>query len=138
MAQTERIALLIDDDLVDRMRFHRALRESPIESSVIPFSSGKDALKYLTVNPDANFDVLFLDISMPSMDGFEFLTNVSEQFRNRFSNVDIVMMSASEDPSIRLRALKHPLVRRFINKPFTSGAKLNLTRHFRERTTVAA
>ncbi|MBB5173889.1 response regulator [Texcoconibacillus texcoconensis] len=66
--------LLVEDEIITRRGFRKAL-ESQSDIQVIgECSNGKQALEQLKENPD--IDVIFLDLNMPVMDGIEFLDHV--------------------------------------------------------------
>jgi CheY-like chemotaxis protein len=71
-------------------------------------------------------DIIFLDINMPVMDGWEFLNKINERFANRFPDLPIVMMSSTIDPNDQKRALNNRWVQLFLSKPLTVE-KLMLT-----------
>ena len=63
-------ALLIDDDKLARVILKKLLAEIPSVELVNEFESPIDALKYLKNN---TVDVIFLDVHMPQMSGFDFI-----------------------------------------------------------------
>ena len=66
--------LLIEDDDIDAKAFERSMREHKIGNSIVRARDGKEALSYLRGNNAKNrHQILMLDISMPRMNGFEFL-----------------------------------------------------------------
>ncbi|QDO93018.1 response regulator transcription factor [Formosa sediminum] len=72
------------------------------------FTSPEDAIKYLNKTPP---DCLFLDIQMPTMDGFQFL----EKLKNR--NFSVVITTAYNEYGIQ--ALKHEAID-YLLKPIDS------------------
>lgn len=63
--------------------------------------------------------ILFLDINMPAMTGWEFLEmfkEFSEDIRKQFT---IYLLSSSVDERDKEKAKENPLVRGFISKPLT-------------------
>lgn len=83
---------LADDDVEDRELFMEALEGIPLNTEVTQFNNGVDLMDRLfsdTVLPD----VIFLDLYMPIMDGFECLADI----RNfpKFSNTHIIVYSTS-------------------------------------------
>lgn len=69
-------ALIIDDERMARREMRRLLEAHPEIEIVGEADSGHAALSLL---PSLKPDVLFLDIQMPEMDGFEFVNAISEQ-----------------------------------------------------------
>ena len=83
---------LADDDKEDREFLLEALDEIPLRTQVTQFNNGVDLMDKLfsdVVLPD----VIFLDLYMPIMDGFECLTDI----RNfaKFANIHVIVYSTT-------------------------------------------
>jgi CheY-like chemotaxis protein len=99
--------------------YQRIIKRSGLVGDVLPFIYAEDALAYLKSPDSKPIDVIFLDINMPRMNGFEFLSAATEALGAGFARMVVVMLTTSLEKSDRVRANDYPVVRRFINKPLT-------------------
>jgi CheY-like chemotaxis protein len=60
-------------------------------------------------------EFIFLDLHMPSMDGWEFLEIFVQQYSMHFPNIRIAILSASADMTDMLLLVKYPIVIDFIS-----------------------
>lgn len=111
--------MLIDDTDIDQKLYQRVLKRSGLVEEVIPFLYADEALEFLRSNASEKIDLIFLDINMPRMNGFEFLEAATREFGDTFAHVVIVMLTTSLAPEDRERAAEFEIVRDFINKPLT-------------------
>jgi len=84
------------------------------------FTGTAKALEYLENFP---VDLIFLDINMPKMNGFDFLEEYKKLPEAVKKKCIIVMLSSSLLPEDRELAMNNPYVCQFLNKPLT-GDKL--------------
>jgi len=87
--------LLVDDDMDDQDIFRTALAEVAQTVVFATASNGEEALQQLngdTVYPD----VIFLDINMPILNGFETLIQIKKQERLR--HIPVFIYSTSVRP----------------------------------------
>src|SRR4051794_16614637 len=70
--------LLVDDDYVSNFIADHLLTKLDICDNVSFCRNGDEALKFLKDNPDDFPELIFLDINMPVMDGFEFIETFRE------------------------------------------------------------
>lgn len=112
-------ALIIDDSHIDRFIAERILKRSSFAEETILMESALDALAYLQSPDNINRlpQIIFLDIRMPEMDGFEFLDKYNDLSETITKNCLIVMISSSADLNDRLRAQKDLHVHCFMEKP---------------------
>lgn len=82
---------IADDDLDDRDFFIEALNDIPIETEVSQFNNGVDLMDRL-FSDDILPQVIFLDLYMPIMDGFECLIDI-RNFK-KFNNIYIIAYSS--------------------------------------------
>jgi CheY-like chemotaxis protein len=86
--------LLIDDDADDQLLFTDALREIDSGIGCLIANNGKDALEQLK-----NFsnlpDILFLDLNMPFLNGYELLKHLKTE--TRLSEIPVVIFTTSND-----------------------------------------
>ena len=94
-------ALVVDDNAVNRQILRRILEADGHEAALA--GSGEEALELLAA-PAVAFDVVFLDIVMPGMDGFEVLQQIKAQ--HAFSHIPVIMVSALEDVASVARCLR--------------------------------
>lgn len=85
--------LAVDDERPALEDIGRLLRDSPLVSDVVLADGGAEALRSLA---DERFDVVFLDVRMPGIDGLQ-LANLLTQFADQPA---LVFVSAYEDGAV--------------------------------------
>lgn len=115
--------LLIDDDEATNYIHKMVLKQLDCAESILIRSNGIDALEYLASYVDGDYpkpDLIFLDINMPAMDGWEFLDEYDKLDKNQQANTVIVMLTTSLNPDDRKMANTIPNISGFVSKPLTA------------------
>lgn len=111
--------LLVDDDKLFTLMAKTMVTKTGLHSSPKTFENGFSALEYLKNNytPQEKY-LIFLDINMPIMNGWEFLEGINN-VGGSSDNIFVVMVSSSVDYADIQRALTHPYVREYLIKPLS-------------------
>ncbi|WP_172334180.1 response regulator [Mucilaginibacter sp. SG564] len=112
--------LLIDDNYIDNFVTRRILENSNFAEQIIVRQSPAEAINSLregTIKPD----VIFLDVRMPLMSGFEFLQEYDKLSINK-KDIKIFMLSSSLDPTDMKESVGNKYITQFIHKPLTIKA----------------
>lgn len=120
MAVCFKTCLLIDDNYIDNFVTRKILESSNFVESITVVRSANDAINSLregTVKPD----VIFLDVRMPMMGGFEFLDEYDKIAIDK-SGIKIFMLSSSLDPIDLKKSTDNKYITQFIHKPLTQKA----------------
>ena len=121
--------MIIDDSPLERFVAETVIKKSLFAEEVMSFSGPADTLAYLEslVEGAKPFpDVLFVDIHMPLMNGFEFLDKYVEYPDEIKRRCRVVMFSSSEAQEDILRMKKYPVIRNFLTKPLSVTALKNI------------
>mgnify|MGYP000334573237 CR=1 FL=1 len=90
---------IADDHPLFRAALIQAAKKSLPLSEIIEAESFNSILTAVKENPD--IELIFLDLNMPGNDGFMGLTSL----RNAYPDIQIVMVSANEDPNVINKAI---------------------------------
>jgi CheY-like chemotaxis protein len=111
--------ILVDDDDIFNMLHSEVLKRLIPGVTIDVFKSGQEIVEYLQQSPTVAIDLIFLDIRMPVMGGFEVLEAMSAMEGNRFEHTRIYVLSSTLDDRDLQRAKETPLVTDFIGKPMS-------------------
>lgn len=107
--------MLVEDSEGDVYIFKRAIKDAKVLNDVMVFKDGKEALEFL--NDEKNRDklpgIIFLDINMPMISGFEVLKSVKAD--DRLSLIPVVMLTISQEEEDIIRSYDYGAVS-FITK----------------------
>ena len=108
--------VFIDDNKVDCFIHEKVIKKSGTDCSVKSFNSGQEGLDYLR-QPSDNIQLIFLDIQMPVLNGFDVLDNYTANYPSNKDQQHIYMLSSSEDALDTEKAKTYDVVCGFIPKP---------------------
>jgi CheY-like chemotaxis protein len=111
--------VLVDDDDIFNMLHGEVLKRLIPGVRIDVFKSGQEVVEYLEQEPEEQIDLIFLDIRMPVMGGFEVLDSMAQMNQERFSKTKIYVLSSTLDDRDLKRAKETPLVTDFIGKPMS-------------------
>jgi len=129
------IAMCIDDDPIVLMLNNLILKEQFFCDQLIMLDKAELALDYFRNQaklPESEWSlpkIIFLDINMPMMDGWEFLEIFTTEFIQFHQEVKVVILSSSVNPADLELARNHPLVINFIPKPIGETELEQLKQH---------
>lgn len=113
--------MLVDDNPDDNFFHERIIKKNNFAETVVSVESGFDALDYLKnkkVNTD-HPDLIFLDINMPKMNGWEFLEEYKKLDKDLQSSMIVVMLTTSDNPDDMALAKTKEVLSDFKTKPLT-------------------
>ena len=128
--------LLIDDDNPTNFYNEMIIKEADYAEKIVVVPSGMEALNYLKSIDDAEHprpDLIFLDLNMPGLNGWEFLEEYRKLDKIQQGRVVIVLLTTSMNTDDEEKAKTIPEINDFEHKPLTSEMLQEiLERHFAE------
>ncbi len=118
MSKRLHTVLLIDDDEPTNFLNQMILKKADCAEEILVFQSAVKALDFLTAT-DHRPDLIFLDINMPAIDGWDFLEAYEQLPAEKRAGAIIIMLTTSFNPDDRLRAEKIASVAGFRHKTLT-------------------
>ncbi|WP_299885985.1 response regulator [uncultured Lacinutrix sp.] len=128
--------LLIDDDKVTNFYNKKVLTKHEEFKEIIAVTSGENALKHLTEASKGlclKPNLIFLDINMPAMNGWEFILEYNKLDKKFTKDIKLVMLTTSNNPDDYKRSKEIETVNDFINKPLSIDLLSNLIENHYEK-----
>jgi CheY-like chemotaxis protein len=120
-----RTVMLIDDNEIDNLINQKMIEAASITENIYTHTGAKSAIEFLKnmerldVADKVLPDIIFLDIDMPLMDGFQFLEEFEKLGNAAKKKCKIVMLTSSINPQDFSRSKKYENVKLYLNKPLT-------------------
>jgi CheY-like chemotaxis protein len=121
MANCFKTCLLIDDNYIDNFVTRKILESGNFVEKIIVVRSATEAISELRAG-NIKPDVIFLDVRMPMMGGFEFLEEYDKIANIDKQGIKIFMLSSSLDPLDMRKSTDNKYITQFIHKPLTQKA----------------
>lgn len=116
------IICIIDDDEIYQFTVTRNIESEKLAKKILVFSDGEEAIQFLIDNVSNSTsvpDIIFLDINMPVMDGWQFLEEYVNIKPLLGKKVTIYMVSSSVDEVDIERAKKISDISDYLIKPIS-------------------
>jgi CheY-like chemotaxis protein len=129
--------LLIDDDPIFVYLTRRIIASTNCPCAINEFTDGELALDYLremSEQRDLLPDVIFLDLSMPVMDGWEFLKEYALLKPNIKKEISLYIVSSSISPQEVERSKSYTVVADFLIKPVERGKIVEIMTSVKDAT----
>ena len=113
----KRVFLVDDDEIINHVHTMVIGRiDSSVEVTL--FKSGLQFVQAVANSESFEFpDIIFLDIRMPEMSGFEVLDSLMLSHKAELSTTDIYVLSSTLDERDLEKANSYPIVTKFMSKP---------------------
>ena len=118
----------IDDDQITLTLCDLVIRKAGFAAEVLVAHNGKDGLAYFSsffanqkkgIRSEEAPQIIFLDLNMPVMNGWDFLEDYLMKYADRLPDTKVVILSSTVNPEDFSKANQYDIVIDFINKPLT-------------------
>ena len=104
--------LVVEDEPVARLALTTILSTQPEYRTTVAVTG--EAAWHLLDDPARSFDVVFLDLGLPQVDGFELLRRIRENAL--LKTLEVIVCTAANDRATVIKAVQHG-TRHYIVKP---------------------
>ena len=118
--------MLIDDNEIDNLINQKMIEASGITEHIYTHTGARSAIEFLKnmekledTGKNVMPDLIFLDIDMPLMDGFQFLDEFEKLDEQTKNHCSVVMLTSSISPADVNKTKKYEYVKKYINKPLS-------------------
>jgi CheY-like chemotaxis protein len=120
--------LFVDDDPITLMLCKKVIEKAEFSKIIETAHNGEDALNYFDClkielqnnNKIVAPELMFLDLNMPIMGGWEFLDIFSEEkYHTIFPDLKVIVLSSTIDPKDIEKSKSYTMVIDFLSKPIT-------------------
>lgn len=115
-----KIISIIDDDHIYQVLTHKVIKSTGVVDQILQFQDGQEALEYLKENRkhvELLPDLIFLDLQMPLLDGWQFLEEyINLEFGKK---IKLYIVSSSNSSLDKERSSYYNEVKGFLVKPIT-------------------
>ena len=120
--------LCVDDDAITLMLCKKVIERVAFANEVLTAKNGEEAIDYFNklapeykLNKNVSYPkLIFLDLNMPIMNGWEFLDNyLQNEYQEVFKEAKFIVLSSTIDPQDVVKAKSYPMVIDFLSKPIT-------------------
>lgn len=129
--------LLIDDDRPTNFLHKKIIERTGIAVEVQSLTSASEALEFLTGTgkyedmPQLNRPgIIFLDINMPGMNGWEFMDAYHQLTESQRARIVVIMLTTSLNADDRERAMQDKDIATFYHKPLRSEMVMELVNQY--------
>lgn len=128
-----KLILLIDDDEATNFLHKIMINDAGCSEQIQVCKNGKEAIEYLTNAIEGKFpqpDLIFLDINMPVMNGWEFLEEYQKLNEQQKAKMVLMMLTTSINPDDYEKSKEYPDVAGFRNKPLNTDMLDEIVREY--------
>ena len=119
--------LLIDDDPITLMLCKMVIKKALFSNEIVTSKNGEEALQYFDslkqIDSNGEFkdqpQLIFLDLNMPVMGGWEFLDSFSTPDYADYNKTKVIILSSTIDPEDLEKSKKYPMIIDFLSKPIS-------------------
>ena len=115
--------VLIDDDPATNYLHSRVIGDLHPDTEIVVFEDAEEALNAFA-SGSLRAELVFLDINMPGMDGWQFLEGYRALAPHLRTAVVVAMLTTSDNPDDQERAESTGMVSQYCRKPLTKDVYL--------------
>jgi CheY-like chemotaxis protein len=111
---------ILDDNALDHMILEKMLSKLNTSDDIVHYYHGSELIKMIEKNEDATFpDILFLDLHMPGMDGWQVLKQLNRLNKNMHKIISVYVLSSSVNPVDINKTKRYDFVKDYLFKPIS-------------------
>lgn len=115
------LIMAVDDDPITLMLFKKVVQKASFAGKIINAINGEEAIAYFNTinNEETKPQLIFLDLNMPVMGGWEFLDLFNNSDYYHLNNTKVIILTSTIDPEDIKKSKTYPNVIEFLSKPIT-------------------
>lgn len=117
---TKLTVLLVDDEAIERQVIEKMLRKDEIRAQSLTFIQARNGEEACEFCEKTEVDIIFMDISMPVMDGLE----ATKKIKDNQPSVDIIMLTAHDTFDYAKQAIEYG-AKAYVLKPAAEKEVMN-------------